>query len=132
AVGVGRVVQHRHHRRHGQLARRVPRRAARLGRGVARRGLPEAVAQGAGELLAADHDPAVSSRGPLRPSRGMKIAGAVVVAILIVLPAFPSLLNPYAVSIFTLIFFYGFLGQSWNIVGGYAGQLSAGHAAFVG
>ena len=57
---------------------------------------------------------------------------AAAVALLLVLPAFPSVLNPYAVSIFTLIFFYAFLGQAWNIVGGYAGQLSAGHAAFVG
>ena len=62
----------------------------------------------------------------------MRWLGAGVVAVLLVLPAFPSLLNSYAVTIFTLIFFYGFLGQSWNIVGGYAGQLSAGHAAFVG
>jgi branched-chain amino acid transport system permease protein len=62
----------------------------------------------------------------------MRIAGAAVLAVLVVLPAFPALLNSYAVSILTLIFFYGFLGQSWNIVGGYAGQLSAGHAAFVG
>jgi branched-chain amino acid transport system permease protein len=59
-------------------------------------------------------------------------ATAAVVGALVALPAFPALLNSYAVSIFTLIFFYGFLGQSWNIVGGYAGQLSAGHAAFVG
>jgi branched-chain amino acid transport system permease protein len=62
----------------------------------------------------------------------MKPLGVLVVLVLIALPAFPSLLNSYAVTIFTLIFFYGFLGQSWNIVGGYAGQLSAGHAAFVG
>jgi branched-chain amino acid transport system permease protein len=54
------------------------------------------------------------------------------VAALLVLPAFPTILNAYALTILTLIFFYGFLGQSWNIVGGYAGQLSAGHAAFVG
>ncbi len=46
--------------------------------------------------------------------------------------ALPALLNSYAVAIFILIFFYGFLGQAWNIVGGYAGQLSVGHAAFVG
>jgi len=59
-------------------------------------------------------------------------ATAAVVLLLLVLPAFPKLLDPYAVSIFTLIFFYAFLAQSWNIVGGYAGQLSAGHAAFVG
>ena len=44
----------------------------------------------------------------------------------------PAVLSAYALTLFILIFFYGFLGQSWNIVGGYAGQLSAGHAAFVG
>ncbi len=54
------------------------------------------------------------------------------VAILAGLPAFPAVFGSYAVTIFTLIFFYGFLGQAWNVVGGYAGQLSAGHAAFVG
>ena len=59
----------------------------------------------------------------------MKWAGLVAVAILIALPA---VLNAYAVTILIFIFFYGFLGQAWNIVGGYAGQLSAGHAAFVG
>ena len=48
---------------------------------------------------------------------------------LLVLPAF---LSSYALTIFILILFYAFLGQAWNIVGGYTGQLSAGHAAFVG
>jgi branched-chain amino acid transport system permease protein len=54
------------------------------------------------------------------------------VLVLVALPAFPSLFGSYAVTLFTLIFFYGFLGQAWNVVGGYAGQLSAGHAAFLG
>ena len=53
-------------------------------------------------------------------------------ALLVVLPLVPSVFGSYAVTLFTLIFFYGFLGQAWNVVGGYAGQLSAGHAAFVG
>ena len=48
---------------------------------------------------------------------------------LLVLPAF---LGPYAVTVFIFIFFYGYLGQAWNLVSGYGGQLSAGHAAFVG
>jgi len=52
--------------------------------------------------------------------------------VVVVLLALPAVLSPYALTLFILIFFYGFLGQSWNIVGGYAGQLSAGHAAFVG
>ena len=59
----------------------------------------------------------------------MKWLGALAVLVLLALPA---VLNGYAVTIFILIFFYGFLGQAWNLVGGYTGQLSVGHAAFVG
>jgi len=55
------------------------------------------------------------------------LAGGVVALV-----ALPAVLSSYALTLFILIFFYGFLGQAWNIVGGYAGQLSAGHAAFVG
>jgi branched-chain amino acid transport system permease protein len=57
---------------------------------------------------------------------------AATIAVLAALPLFPALFGSYAITIFTLIFFYGFLGQAWNIVGGYAGQLSAGHAAYLG
>ena len=71
-------------------------------------------------------------RGSSAGARDEGALTAAVVALLLALPAFPALLDSYGVTIFTLIFFYGFLGQSWNIVGGYAGQLSAGHAAFVG
>jgi len=59
----------------------------------------------------------------------MRLLGAGAVAVLVLLP---GVLGSYAVTLFTWIFFYAFLGQAWNIVGGYAGQLSAGHAAFVG
>lgn len=55
-----------------------------------------------------------------------------IVASLVALAALPAVLSPYVLTLFILIFFYAFLGQAWNIVGGYAGQLSAGHAAFVG
>ncbi len=51
---------------------------------------------------------------------------------LVVLLALPAVLNSYLLTILILTLFYAFLGQAWNIVGGYAGQLSAGHAAFVG
>jgi branched-chain amino acid transport system permease protein len=54
-------------------------------------------------------------------------AGAVLVLLLL-----PAVLGRYAMTVFIFIFFYAYLGQAWNIVGGYAGQLSAGHAAFVG
>lgn len=60
---------------------------------------------------------------------GPRLAGLLAVA---ALAALPSVLSSYAVTVFIFIFFYAYLGQAWNIVGGYAGQLSAGHAAFVG
>ena len=58
-------------------------------------------------------------------------AAAVLVAVAVLL-ALPAVLNAYALTIFILILFYGFLAQAWNILGGYTGQLSVGHAAFVG
>ena len=59
----------------------------------------------------------------------MKLMAAGAVALLLLLPA---VLSSYAVTVFIFVFFYAYLAQAWNIVGGYAGQLSAGHAAFVG
>ncbi|OGK99897.1 MAG: hypothetical protein A3E31_09615 [Candidatus Rokubacteria bacterium RIFCSPHIGHO2_12_FULL_73_22] len=53
-------------------------------------------------------------------------------AALLVLLALPAVLSSYALSVCILMLFYAYLGQAWNIVGGYAGQLSVGHAAFVG
>jgi branched-chain amino acid transport system permease protein len=49
-----------------------------------------------------------------------------------VLAALPWFVGSYLITVMIFIFFYAYLGQAWNIVGGYAGQLSAGHAAFVG
>ncbi|HYB41625.1 MAG TPA: branched-chain amino acid ABC transporter permease [Candidatus Methylomirabilis sp.] len=56
------------------------------------------------------------------------LAGAALLALLVL----PPFAGSYPVTLATLIFFYAYLGQAWNILGGYAGQLSAGHAAFVG
>ncbi|MBI4012738.1 MAG: branched-chain amino acid ABC transporter permease [Candidatus Rokubacteria bacterium] len=53
-------------------------------------------------------------------------------AVLAILVALPAVLGSRALSIFVFIFFYAYLGQAWNLVSGYGGQLSAGHAAFVG
>ena len=43
-----------------------------------------------------------------------------------------SQLSGYLLSLAILILFFAYLGQCWNIMGGYAGQFSFGHAAFVG
>lgn len=45
--------------------------------------------------------------------------------------AAPSL-NPYYVRVMTIALMSGYLAASWNLIGGFAGQLSLGHAIFFG
>ena len=54
---------------------------------------------------------------------------AAVLAVLLVLPLF---LEKYVLGIFVMIFFYAYVGQSWNILTGYTGHISLGHALYVG
>lgn len=42
------------------------------------------------------------------------------------------MLNPYYMRVVTLGLLYGYLASSWNVIGGYAGQMSLGHAMFFG
>ncbi|NMC75138.1 MAG: branched-chain amino acid ABC transporter permease [Geobacteraceae bacterium] len=54
-------------------------------------------------------------------------------AVTVALLLFPSLVNsPYALHLMILIFLSVIMGESWNILGGYAGQYSVGHAAYFG
>jgi branched-chain amino acid transport system permease protein len=50
-------------------------------------------------------------------------------ALLVVLPAFGS---NYLLSVVTLILYLAFAGQAWNVMMGFAGQLSLGHSLYVG
>jgi branched-chain amino acid transport system permease protein len=45
---------------------------------------------------------------------------------------FPWLSGPYPLSVGTLILYFAFTGQAWNVMMGFAGQLSLGHALYVG
>lgn len=40
--------------------------------------------------------------------------------------------DDYFIHTLIFIYFFGYLASAWNIVGGYAGQTSLGHSAFVG
>lgn len=44
----------------------------------------------------------------------------------------PIFMGSYYTHIFILILLYAYLGSSWNILGGYGGQFSFGHATFLG
>ncbi|WP_375778124.1 branched-chain amino acid ABC transporter permease [Bradyrhizobium sp. ma5] len=57
------------------------------------------------------------------------LAGAMVFVTLTLVGA---LANPYFISLMTIVLLFTFLGQSWNLMLGIGGQLSIGHALFVG
>lgn len=46
--------------------------------------------------------------------------------------ALPFHCEPYILSIFIMIFYTAYLGQAWNLLLGFAGQLSFGHALYAG
>ncbi len=45
---------------------------------------------------------------------------------------FPLLVPGYLVNVGMLVFFLAFIGQSWNLSGGFGGQTSFGHVVFFG
>lgn len=56
-------------------------------------------------------------------------AGALVFAALAVVG---GMSNAYVISLLTIVLLFTFMGQSWNLMLGIGGQLSIGHALFVG
>ena len=48
------------------------------------------------------------------------------------LVAFPAFAGNYLLSVATLILYFAYTGQAWNVMMGFAGQLSLGHALYVG
>jgi branched-chain amino acid transport system permease protein len=63
----------------------------------------------------------------LKVDRG-KILLLVVLAIAFLTPLFVT--QPYYLHVLTMCLFWAYLACSWNIVGGFAGQLSLGHGMF--
>jgi branched-chain amino acid transport system permease protein len=58
------------------------------------------------------------------------LALTVLLAVLLALPQVVT--NSFAVDIFIRILLFSFIGVAWNLMGGYAKQLSLGHAAYFG
>jgi branched-chain amino acid transport system permease protein len=54
---------------------------------------------------------------------------AVITALLL---AAPLVADRYLMSVLILIFYFAYVGQAWNLMMGFAGQLSLGHALYVG
>ena len=61
-----------------------------------------------------------------------KIIAATATLCLAALIVIPSFMNDYFLHIGIMIMFYAYVSQSWNIMSGFSGQFSFGHAAFYG
>jgi branched-chain amino acid transport system permease protein len=46
--------------------------------------------------------------------------------------AAPFVVNDYLLTVLIIILYFAFAGQAWNIMMGFAGQLSLGHALYIG
>jgi branched-chain amino acid transport system permease protein len=62
------------------------------------------------------------------PRRGLLLLLLLLVALL----ATPFLVSDYLLTVLILILYFAYTGQAWNIMMGFAGQLSLGHALYVG
>ncbi len=67
-----------------------------------------------------------------RSPRFFTLQSAIAIGVFVLLLIVPLFAGTYALHMLILIFFYAYLGQSWNVLGGYAGQLSLGHGTFFG
>jgi len=67
------------------------------------------------------------------PGSNLSARGAVLLAALAAaLLAAPLLANDYLLTVLILILYFAYVGQAWNVMMGFAGQLSLGHALYVG
>ena len=62
------------------------------------------------------------------PRRGLVLL-AILLALLLLFPAFAS---GYLLAVGFLILYFAYVGQAWNVMMGFAGQLSLGHSLYVG
>ncbi len=87
-----------------------------------------------GETAAAVDGEALASAiaEPLRPAAS-SARKALYAALAIALIAFPFVIDsPFPQHVMIIFFMYAMMAQSWNILAGYCGQISLGHAAFFG
>ena len=59
-------------------------------------------------------------------------ARAFCLLLLLVCLSAPLLADRYLLSVLILVFYFAYLGQAWNLLMGFAGQLSLGHALYLG
>jgi branched-chain amino acid transport system permease protein len=61
-------------------------------------------------------------------ARGWLLIGLLLLGLIVA----PRFVNDYVLTVLILILYFAYAGQAWNIMMGFAGQLSLGHAIYVG
>lgn len=61
-------------------------------------------------------------------TRGKTLSLLLLAAFLLI----PVVADRYLLSVLILVFYFAYLGQAWNLLMGFAGQLSLGHALYLG
>ena len=62
------------------------------------------------------------------PRRGVMLLALLFIALVVA----PLLVKDYLLTVLIIILYFAYAGQAWNIMMGFAGQLSLGHAIYVG
>lgn len=62
------------------------------------------------------------------PPRALILLGLFLAALLVA----PLLVDGYILSVLILVLYFAYTGQAWNVMMGFAGQLSLGHSLYVG
>src|SRR6185503_14447523 len=104
-----------HHRHHRGAGRPAAGRAARPDR----------------HLADLHPDPAAEADRPVR-EQGVSRQAVLCAIGLAAAVIYPLLAPNYLINVGMMVFFVAFIGQSWNIAGGFAGQTSFGHVVFFG
>ncbi len=69
--------------------------------------------------------------GRLRGNASPRILWSLAILLALLLVA-PAMLGKYWLSVLILVLYFAYVGQAWNILMGFAGQLSLGHALYAG
>jgi len=62
------------------------------------------------------------------PKRALILLGLLFAALLVA----PLVVSGYTLSVLILVLYFAYTGQAWNVMMGFAGQLSLGHSLYVG
>jgi branched-chain amino acid transport system permease protein len=74
----------------------------------------------------------MTAMSPPHAADGARRRGAVIALVGVAVLVLPFVANSYLLSVATLALYLAYVGQAWNVMMGFAGQLSLGHSLYVG